>query len=48
MRIDDKLRKLKPSYRNADLLWLFYLAGEGVERDEVDVKGGVKVRHGAE
>ena len=36
MKTDDKLRKLKPCFQKTDLMWLFYLASEGQERDEVD------------
>lgn len=36
MKADDKLRKLKPCFQKTDLMWLFYLASEGQERDEVD------------
>lgn len=36
METNDKLRKLKPRFRETDLMWLFYLASEGGERDEVD------------
>jgi hypothetical protein len=36
MKIEDKLRKLKPCFSKTDLMWLFWLASEGEERDEVD------------
>ncbi len=32
----DKFRKLKPSFSETDLMWLFYLSGEGEEREESD------------
>ena len=36
METEDKFRKLKPRLRETDLMWLFYLAGEGEERREAD------------
>ena len=36
MDVEDKFRKLKPSFKETDLMWLFYLAGEGKERREAD------------
>ncbi|MFC1492295.1 ATP-binding protein, partial [Nitrospinota bacterium] len=34
MNVEDKFRKLSPTFGKTDLLWLFYLAGEGPERIE--------------
>lgn len=36
MQVDDKFRKLAPKFNKTDLMWLFYLAGEGRERDETN------------
>jgi len=34
--VEEKLRKLAPVDKRADLSWLFYLSGEGRERQEAD------------
>lgn len=36
MNTEEKLRKLKPSFKQTDMMWLLYLASEGKERDEAD------------
>ena len=36
MDTEEKLRKLKPSFYQTDMMWLLYLASEGEERDEAD------------
>lgn len=34
--VEEKLRKLAPVDKRADLSWLFYLSGEGKERQAAD------------
>lgn len=36
MEVEDKFRKLAPGFDKTDLIWLFYLAGEGRERGETN------------
>ena len=36
MDVEDKFRKLPLSFNKTDLMWLFYLAGQGNERREAN------------
>ena len=36
MDVEDKFRKLAPNFDKTDLMWLFYLAGEGFERQQAN------------